>query len=192
MSAIEQELLKATGLKKKKAEKTQDYYSRLANAVQDLSDDAWTKLSNGAQLWTNAAAKASNKDAEIEAFPDIDDDAGGGEEEAPEKPAAAATSDKPAAAKKNGKAAKDKEEAAAPAAPKKADKPATGTGRPPISVAIKRIILDKMDITAKEISDVLLKRGYSKISEFTIVTIRSDFRNSLKVLKEQGLIDIEI
>lgn len=185
MSAIEQELLKATGLKKKKAEGTQEYYTRLANAVQDLSDDAWTGLSPDAQTWTNAAAKAINKDANIEAF--SDQDAEGPAPEETQAPPAKSKSD--AGKKEKAKPAKDPSE---PAAKKSEAKPASGTGRPPISVAIKRIILDKMDITAKEISDVLLKRGYSKISEFTIVTIRSDFRNSLKVLKEQGLIDLEI
>lgn len=173
MSAVEQELLKATGLKRKKAEKDQDYFVRLTGAVQDLADDAWTKLSDGAQMWTNAAAKSINKEEEIEGFAVPEGGEGAtagskskGSESAKATAAKATTAEKPA-----GKAT---------------------SGRPPISVAIKRIILDKMDITAKEISDMLLKRGYSKISEFTIVTIRSDFRNSLKVLKEQGLIDIEI
>lgn len=71
VSAIETELLKATGTKSKVAEKRQDYLDRLLDDVGELSDDAWHALSKPAQKWANEGAKESKAEKEISDFPDL-------------------------------------------------------------------------------------------------------------------------
>lgn len=187
MSAIEKELLKATNLKTKKGEDRQAYLVRLINAVQDLSDGDWDKISPEAQAWTNAGAKADNKKKAVVDFPDLDAGGSDAADAGTDEGAAA----KPAADKKKA-AAKDK---AADAPAKKAGGKAADKGVPEkregVQVAIKKIMLARPKISAAELSDMLEERGYT-VSQFTVTTIRSDFRNSLRVLIEAGLIKMEL
>jgi hypothetical protein len=70
MNTIEKELLKATRQRaKSKKETDQQYRKRVVRAVGKLSDRAFYKLSEKAQKWNNPAAKASNKNKNIPAFP---------------------------------------------------------------------------------------------------------------------------
>src|SRR4029077_5513407 len=99
-SKIENELTKATKLKRKNREDSQAWYARLTGKVGELENDDWESLSEAAQTWSNTATRAVNASATIEGSPD-DTDAEPVEEPEEEKPAP----------KKNGKKSKAKAKA---------------------------------------------------------------------------------
>lgn len=68
VSAIETELLEATGVKPKAKEKRQAFLGRLHTAVSELTDAAWEDLSTPAQKWANAASTAYDADKELPDF----------------------------------------------------------------------------------------------------------------------------
>lgn len=68
MSAIEDELVKATSFVKKEEIPQQEYLQGLIKAVQALSDDEWDIISTEAQLWVNEASNSLNKSEEIKGF----------------------------------------------------------------------------------------------------------------------------
>lgn len=70
MNKVKQELLEATGIKEKKRHTEQKLMKRLCGACDDLTDDAWDKLSASAQLWVNAGIDATKEDEEISDFPE--------------------------------------------------------------------------------------------------------------------------
>jgi hypothetical protein len=70
-SAIEQELLKFTGVKRKNSETRQDFLNRLMHTVCKYDDTAWNKLSTPAQDWNNDAAQAHKMGDPIEDFSDF-------------------------------------------------------------------------------------------------------------------------
>lgn len=73
MSKIQEELMKATGLEKKRNESRQDLLLRLMLATKDLKDPEWDDLSQKAQDWFNDAADAKNaKASELPEFPDLE------------------------------------------------------------------------------------------------------------------------
>lgn len=79
MSKIQAELIKATDTEPKRGEDRQEFLQRLSKAINGLSDKAWDGLSNEAQDWFNAnakarkAAKEAGKDAPPFAdFPDAE------------------------------------------------------------------------------------------------------------------------
>lgn len=175
-SKIEQELLKAGNLKpKKKTEDLQKYLTKMMLTVAKLPDAEWEGLSNEAQEWVNGAAKAhkSNKTAgaaigdegyvELVDFPDYEEiEEPEQEEEVPE-------------AKPEPKA-KPKAADSAPQAYKKVSACHT----------IKKIVAKKPKITVAELSEKLKEDGL-KVSDVTIATLRSDVRDTLRVLNELRL-----
>lgn len=56
---------------------------------------------------------------------------------------------------------------------------------------IKQMVLDNPKITAVEIINRLAKRNAAP-SKFLVEGVRSDMRQTLKLLKERGLIDVEL
>jgi hypothetical protein len=165
-SKIEQELLEVSALKVKKNEDRQKYLERLMRAVSKLPDPDWEGLSKAAQDWNNGAAEAHKGGSELEDFPDyeeVDDEID--EEQAEEE------------TKPIEKAAKKKEEAPAKSyAPRKVSACHT----------IKKLVAKKPDISVSDLSEKLKGEGF-KVSDVTIATLRSDFRDSLRVLNELGV-----
>src|SRR6188508_2959595 len=88
-SKVEAELLKALKVKKQKSgEDEQDYLGRVLKAIDDLSDDGWSDLSEPAQKWANEAAKKAKSKKDLPSFPaDADEDEDEDEEEEDEKAA---------------------------------------------------------------------------------------------------------
>jgi len=72
-SAIYSELSKATGVTFKGGNE-QEFFSDLVKAVANLKDPEWDKLSEAAQDWFNAGAKAKNKKEDIVGFPDLEEE----------------------------------------------------------------------------------------------------------------------
>ena len=198
-SAIELELQKATKTNPRKKEPRQKYLARLIEAVQELKDNEWEELSNEAQVWVNEGAEAIKKNAddpEIEDFPDLED----AEEEADEAPAgdeeetekAEEEADEEAPPKKKKKAVVKDDKPAKAAKPEKAEKekPEKRSGPKPtgIKVQIKKMVLKKPAISVDEIMERLSKDGTVKPSKLTISAIRSEFRHSLFVLRDAGVL----
>jgi len=173
-SKIEQELLKATGTKTKRNENRQAYLTRVMKAVAVLDDDVWEGLATEAQEWNNGAAEAHKAGDAIADFPDyeeLDDNP---------RPDRNAISD-----------AEEEEEEAVPVkaeAKKAPGRPVGGGGSRKTSAChtIKKIVAKKPTISVSELSEKLKADGL-KVSDVTIATLRSDFRDSLRVLNELGM-----
>lgn len=200
MSAIEKELVKVTKFKKTKGDDDQTYFQKLIAAADDLPDEDWDNLSKEARKWVNDGTKAINRGEAVAEFAEDDPPADEPEDpKADDSKASSADDDADEPEKKPAKkksAAKDKAPAKekAPAKDKAASKPAADKGgkREGVSVTIKKIMIARPNISAAELTELLEDQGYSKVSQFTVSTIRADFRNSLKVLIEAGLIDMEL
>lgn len=199
VSDAETVLREATGIKPKAKEDRQDYLKRLSLKAQDLQDKAWDNLGDGAQAWCNAAAKSIDADKDIKEFGGAEGEGGDEEDEKPAKKTAKSTrttskkdeeeDDKPA--KKVAKdESEDEEDDDKPA--RKAKEPKEKEPRKPrelkeggVKVRIKKLILADPAITPKEIVTELSKDG-STPSEFTVASIRAEFRHSLKFLIAEG------
>lgn len=165
MSAIEKELLAVTKLKLKKDEDRQDYLARLCKAVAKIKDPEWEALSSEAQEWNNDAAEAVRASANIVDFPDTAKPAPKPEPEVDEE---------------------DDEEA--PAKPPKAAKaaPKTSGKRASACHTIKMLVAKNPSISVADLS-TKLKDSSLKVSDVTVATLRSDTRDTLRVLNDLGL-----
>jgi len=214
VTAIETELLKVTKLKAEKGEDRQDFLERLVEAMQDISDDKWEKVSKPAQDWSNKAAKAVVAKKEIPEFaaPEEDEE---DEDEAPAKKKSKAAAkdeedeeedeedEKPAKGKKKStKKAKDEdeEEDEEDEPPAKKKKGAATAGKSAgvksqrdegVKAKIKRLILAKPQITVDDLVEKLGKGG-AKVSKVTVANVRAEFRHTIRVLNAEGLVEIDI
>ena len=179
-SKIEKELLEASALKPKKKEERQAYLTRLMRAVAALKDPEWEALSGESQDWVNGAAEFHKAGDEIVDFADYveedynprpSDEPVDEEEEAPV-----------VAKGKNGKEPKAEKE-----------KPAKEVAKAPVNAnpgrkvsachTIKKMVVQNPTITVAELSEQLKDQGL-KVSDVTISTLRSDLRDTLRVLNE--------
>ena len=197
---IETELLEATKLKAKKHESRQEYMARLCRATAKVTDEIWEGLSTAAQDWNNAAAEALSDGKEIADFSSVEDEKPEPEEDdvvddpvddEEEDEELEEEASKPVAAKQNGKA-KEKPE------PEVEDEPEVEKTelRPPTKShpgrkvsachTIKKLVVKKPSITVVELAEKLKASGL-KVSDVTIATLRSDLRDTLRVLNEIGI-----
>ena len=184
MSKIETELLEATGLKEKKTEKRQDYLGRLCRSVAKVPDEVWEGLSTAAQNWNNAAAERLKDGGNIVDFSDVkvatkpvekvDEEV---DEEIDEEETSAPVATKPAKPEKAAKPEKEKVVLThTPGTPRKVSACHT----------IKKMVVKKPQITVAELSEKLKAAGL-KVSDVTIATLRSDLRDTLRVLNELNI-----
>lgn len=157
MSKIEQELVAATNFKTKKDESRQAYLKRLMRTVSKLNDDGWAELSGDAQDWNNDAAQSAKDGKSINDFPDADTDVDISEEAAEEE-----------------------------VVPAKKDKEPRVTKRTSACHVIKMMVVKKPSISVQDLS-AKLKAKNLKVSDVTVATIRSDTRDTLRVLNELDL-----
>lgn len=186
------------------------------DAWEDLESTA------GAQEWANAAVDAEEKkkpigdfsdsesDADVDDADDTDDADDDSEEAAAAEGkgggkkakavAAPSKKEKQAAAAKTGKKAAD----AKPEAPKSGGKGAKG-GESKSAAApagakkgmsmrrqLKMIIVKKPKTPVDDLIAALEKKGYVSPSKMTVASIRADTRDTLKVLNEAQLIEVEL
>lgn len=177
MSEVEKELIKATGVKAIKG-KREPFLNALHDAVQELDDDSWEKLSDGAQKWANRAASAVKKK---KAIPDFEVAAVGDDKDEAESPPAKSTKKK---AKAADKAPPKKAKAAAKDNKTKAKEVTKPSG---VKVRIKELVIADPLISVEGIVEQLGKAG-GEVSRVTVSNIRAEFRHSLKVLQEHGLL----
>jgi hypothetical protein len=173
-SAIEKELCEAAVVKEKKNEDRQKYLSRLMRAVSKLPDPEWEALSKEAQDWNNGAAEAHKAGDELEDFPDYEE-VELDEEEAVEE----------VAPKTEAKKAVAKPDKAAKSTGNRTSEP-SGTRKVSACHTIKKIVVKNPTITVAQLSEQLKEAGL-KVSEVTIATLRSDLRDTLRVLNEVGV-----
>jgi hypothetical protein len=182
---VYEELLATAAMKAPKDPNEQVFLIKLFKAINDLPEEEWEAMSEAAQKWSNAAAKAKTADkaypkipgAEVE--PDEEADGDGAEAEDGEAPVAKKAAKK-APAKKA--AAPAKKAAAAPA--KKAAKKSGGE-KPAKSMrkAAFEIICKAPHLTVDDIIGKLEGLGY-EAAPVTISTFRSDARAVLKTAQE--------
>lgn len=213
-SQIETTLLAATKQRpQKNGEHRQAYLLRLAlTATEKLTDEEWDGLAAtaGAQEWVNAAIDADNAKEQLDDFPDLQEEASA----APAKKAAKKPAPAPAAAKKpaakpeveeeleedendlaesdapvKGKSSASKQKPAA--APAKKSPPTRASGGS-LHHTLKMIIVKKPQTSIDDLIKAAEKAGFPGPSRLTVATIRSDTRNTLKVMNEAGLISIEL
>lgn len=172
-SKIETELLEATGIKRKVAEKTQAYYTRLIDAVeQDVSDADWEGLGQATQNWINAGNKAIKAGKDIPGFEPTGD--GATEKKSAKKTAKQDDGDdKPA-----GKKAAKKDTSAGARDGKKVG----------AQTMIKQLMIKDPKLTVDQLLEKLNAKGYSP-TPLAVSSIRSGFRHSLKVIKDAGHLD---
>lgn len=185
-SKIETELLGAVKVPgKKKNESYQDYLTRLYRGTQECEQDVWDSLTTPVQDWANSCVAATNANKELPDFPDLetkDDDMA-----SKKAPAKAGKKDDGAAAKapakNSGKGAAAKSSGKAPAAAKaaKSDNP------PSMRRVLKQIVVRDPAIAVDELIEKLKGKGF-KASDVTVSSIRSDTRDTMKVLADAGLL----
>lgn len=159
MSEIEKELLAVSKIKKKvPGEDHQKYLTRLMKAVSKIKDDDWEQLSEEAQNWNNAAAEAHKGGHKLENFPDYEGPEIEPDEEIKET---------------------EEEEAPPPRNPPK-------TRKASACHTIKTLVAKKPSMSVEEISEKLKSTGM-KVTNVTISTLRSDTRDTLRVLNELGI-----
>lgn len=189
ISKIENELVEAGAIKPlKKNEDRQVYLARLTLAITKLPDPDWEALTQEAKDWTNSAAEVckANKSADLKPadddydqvadFPDYaeEDDNPPMDEEVDEEEEAP----KPVAAKPKAKV-KEKEEKE----PKPKSTHPPGTRRVSACHTIKKMVAKNPTISISDLSEKL-REGGLKVSDVTIATMRSDVRDTLRVLNE--------
>ena len=191
MSKLEKELVEATNLKEKKNEKRQDYLMRLCRATAKVPDDVWEGLSTAAQDWNNAAAEAITDSKPIVDFePDVAAAKPGSEEtgdpvddleedeELEEESDEDEEEEEPVATKPKAKVEAKKAELHPPTK--------THPGRKVSAChTIKKIVVKQPTISVADLSEKLKASGF-KVSDVTIATLRSDLRDTLRVLNEVG------
>ena len=193
-SKIETELLEATGLRAKKSEDREDFLKRMTKAVasKTFPEEKWDDLSEEAQNWANDAAEALQAKKEIPDFPDAEpeDEAEGDEpeeDEAAEEEAPKRRGRKPKAkAKKETKAKQTKKSGGERKGRALSTGPVSG-----VKVDIKKMLIKDPRLAIEDIEDKLSKIG-SKATRATIAMVRSEFRHTIKVLNQEGVMDFEL
>jgi hypothetical protein len=162
VSAIENELLEASNQKPiKKNEDRQKYLTRVMLKIANLEDPEWEALSKGAQDWTNNNAQAHKRKGELEDFPDYEE-----------------------------VESTDEEQEEVVAKPVKEEVPVRKKEYAPRKVSachmVKKIVVKNPTISISDLSEKLKGDGL-KISDVTIATLRSDVRDTLRILNELEL-----
>lgn len=191
-SKIELELQAATKIVQKKNEDPQKYLLRLMLAVTKLLDPEWEALSTESQEWVNCAAEIARTNKtdglkfgdkgykELEDFPDFEDVVDIKEDDDVNEEATVDNEEEPVKPKKEKPQAKQEA---------KSEKAETSSGAPrKVSAChmIKKLVVKKPKITVAELSEKLKADGL-KVSDVTIATLRSDLRDTLRVMNELKL-----
>lgn len=211
---IEKELQEAVDFEAQKGEKRQPYLKRLIEAVDELSDTEFGRLSKEAQVWAEAAAKASLASESISDFePDEDEDEpsedeteaseGESEGEPEEKAAKPPRGSNGTKHVKKSKKVPDKVAAKPAKTAKGATKPAKATKDKPARAAqarprgslptgrnkyVQEVLCNDPNASIEDIVKVLEKKGVPVPSRITISTSRSSFRSALETLNRKGML----
>lgn len=212
MSKIEKELLSAAKIDAydAKSEDRQGYLKRLWKAVDKLDDDVWDGLSEEAQKWQNAATKADENKKAVKDFdgapvdktPKADDKpkaaaAGKGDAKGkgqnPPKPATKAPAKKAVAPAKKAAPAKAPAKKAAAEKPEKGSAPSRSvSGKVEgVKATIKAMLCKKPNMTKDDLIAALKGKG-EKLSVVTVTAVRSEFRHTVRVMRQCGVTDLVI
>jgi hypothetical protein len=168
-TAIEQELVEATGFEPTKNYERQDYLAALARAVNDIEEADFDGLTVDAQDWFNAAVKALNKKQELPDFPDAETEAEVEEAaEAEEEAEASIAEEEPEAEekpKKKGASVKQGAKAAAADKKAKAEAPKKRKGQPPRKLDHPPIVHPAPDTKLEDLDFAMDRFGIVKGSK---------------------------
>lgn len=202
MTPIEVVLCKATSVTAKEGEDRQSYLTRIAAEAMEISQDEWEALPNKAQIWVNSAGEAYETGESLPDFPDLEEDDGTKPSTiipgAPTKKSEKKIDKKirareslrayDRARKKKKRTEKQKEKAKKDRLKLNKMKSLPESG---IKVRIKKLILLNPTASPDDIADALRKAGVTPSMQ-TVKGIRSEFRHSLKVLIQEGLINLDL
>lgn len=191
MSKIEQELMKATGVKPNKDRPK--FLAALLKGANALTDTAWEKLSEPAGKWINLANKAVEKEKEI---PELPADKAEAKAEAKPKAKAEAKEDEDASDTEEGDAEEGDDEGEDDKPKAKAEaKPKAAAAKPAAKVAAKKgpgkleklkvLILKNLKSKPEDLKAKVTAAGI-EVSDSTITTVRSDFLSTVRVLQKAG------
>lgn len=201
MTTIEQELHEAVEFDTQKGEKRQDYLRRLIGAIDELEDDAFEKLSKGAQLWAESASQAVLNQRQIPDFEsdEEEDEAETETEEAEEAYEEANGGNGAKPVKKSKKVVKGKGEAKKAATKEKKVKSDQGrVARPRGSLPTGRnkyvqdVLAKNPNATVDEIAKVLERKGVEVPSRISISTSRSSFRSALETMNRHDMLKVPV
>ena len=193
---VYEELLARAAMRAPKDPNDQAFLVKLFRAINDLPEAEWEEMSEAAQKWSNAAAKAKGADKLYPKVPgakaedeEKEPEADGDEGEDEGATSVAKKAAKKAAPAKKAAAAPAKKAAAPAAAKKAAAAPAKKAGakeKPVKSMAkaAREIICKAPHLTVDEIIAKLEAQGY-EAAPVTISTFRSDTRAVLRIAQEQ-------
>lgn len=198
---IEEELVKATGIKPKAKETRLVYLGRLVKAVSEMSEEDWAELSeDGAQKWYNTAVEQVEGGKDIPEIEGSTSDAPVADDKKADKKADKKTP-APAADKKVGdkkgddkKKPADKKTPAATDKKKPAEKKAAAEKKPAepkgprklnedgVKVVIKKALIKNPKLSVEELV-AHLKEQKCAGSLSTVRGIRAEFRHTLQVME---------
>lgn len=177
-SKIEQELLEAVKpFPEKKKEERQAYLVRLMRAAAKVKDSVWEGFTSEAQDWVNGGAEAFKAGDALEDFPDYEEveEEQSEDEEVDEE----AEEEKP-------EPVKAKPEKKQEAKPVKEPKTVVAPRKMSACHMIKKMVVKDPKISVEDLSKQLKDQGL-KVSDVTIATLRSDLRDTLRVMNELKL-----
>lgn len=163
-SEIENELFAVTKLKLKPGEARQDQLKKIMRGVYKLDGESWETLTSGAQDWYNGAAEANKAGDKLPEFEDMPEIKveEEPEEAEPEKPKATVNTNTVRVGRKSS-----------------------------ACHVIKMFVIQDPKITIPDLSTKLKGKGL-KVSDLTVSSLRSDVRDTLRVLNELELGNFEL
>jgi hypothetical protein len=202
MNTVMDELVSATSVKRKARENENAWKKRIVEAVSDLDEDDFGKLSEFAQVWSNNQIKMlkANSKAKLEDWPvagpedpdeeeeeeeeaaDDDEDDGSNKEKEVDQPAAKKQAKGKPALKKSAKPAE-----------KKGTKPAEKKEKKKLSdwentawTACKRLIIKNQKLTANDLTEKFEKLKDTNLKY--LQSVRADTIHTMRVLNKLGML----
>ena len=185
-----------------KTDGAQDWYNAATEAdnaekaIPDFPDaKATVDEDEAADDDADDGAEDEEDEAADDAADDQEEDADEEEDVAPKKTSSAKDGKKkPVPAKKEAPVKKSVKEAATPKKGAAAKKPAAAAPKKGTSMrrTLKMIIVKKPKMSVEDLIEALGKKGHTSPSKLTVSSIRSDTRDTMKVLVEAGILDVEV
>lgn len=171
---LEQELCKAGKVIRRDNEDRQKFLKRLTKVISSVEPDVWEGLSEPAQIWYNESAAIIKDGGKV--LPEFPDFPGTGDTEEAEV-------EEPEVKKPAAKKAVNSEKK--PAVATKPEK------KPTMSRTLRQIVVKDPSISVNDLIEKLKAKGFSA-TDVTVATFRSDIRETLKVLVDEGMLNIQL
>jgi len=167
------ELVKISGIKKRRGEERQDYLKRVVLAIQKIDEDVWDDMSEEAKEFYN---KMAERHAAGESIPDFKTKEGDGKM-AKKKTTKTSKVSKPSKKKTTSSDNENGNDEAPAKAKKERQKGA--------QQMIKKIVLDDPKLPIDDVCTKVEAEGFT-LSRSSVVSIRGGFLDSMRVIQDAG------